>query len=74
MVDALAGGATTITWWVADNPGTTPMQLYGTDGNAITTAIVSGRAYVLPDGLFGAHQIVPVLNAGTASVRFTGKC
>lgn len=73
FVDAAAGGATTITWWAAPEPGKSASQLFDASGNAITTAIAVGTSRSIPDALYGAHMLVPVLNAGTATVTFTGK-
>jgi hypothetical protein len=68
IVDTLAGGANTINWHVAFGPELTPRPLY--DGaTAITTAVAAGRAYAIPDAAFAAGLVIPVLNAGTASIR-----
>jgi len=72
IVDAVAGGATTLNWHVAFGPELTAVP--ANDGSAdVTTAIVVNKAYPLPDALFAAPYIVAVTNAGTASIRLCVK-
>lgn len=73
FVQAVAGGAATITWWAAPSPGTAPVQILDGSGNPVTTAITAGTVRLIPDALYGLPVLVPVLNAGTATVTFTGK-
>jgi hypothetical protein len=72
-VGSVAGGATTITWWSMTEPGATPVQILDVSGNAVTTTITANTVRLIPDSLYGCHILVPVLNAGTASVTYTGK-
>lgn len=72
IVDAVASGATSITWHVAFGPELTPRPL-NADGAAVTTTIAANNAYTLPDALFAAPFIVAVTNAGTASFRISVK-
>lgn len=72
IVDAVASGATSITWHVAFGPELTPRPL-NADGAAVTTTIAVNNAYTLPDALFGAPFIVAVTNAGTATFRVAVK-
>lgn len=70
FVDSLSGGSANIVWHVAKTlDDAAPVPAYGADAAAITTpGIQQGRAYAMPDALFGAQFIVPVLSAGTGTV------
>lgn len=72
IVDAVASGATSITWNVAFGQELTPRPL-NADGAAVTTTIAANNAYTLPDALFAAPFIVAVTNAGTATFRIAVK-
>jgi len=72
IVDAVASGATTLTWHVAFGQELTPRPL-NADGAGVTTTIAANNAYALPDALFGAPFIVAVTNAGTATFRVSVK-
>lgn len=72
IVDAVASGATTITWHAAFGSELTPRPV-NADGSGVTTAIAANNAYALPDALFGAPYIVAVTNAGTATFRVSVK-
>lgn len=72
IVDAVASGATTITWHVAFGQELTPAPV-NADGAGVTTTIAANQAYVLPDALFAAPFIVAVTNAGTATFRLSVK-
>lgn len=72
IVDAVAGGANSITWHVAFGPELTPRPI-NADGAGVTTTIAADNAYVLPDALFAAPFIVAVTNAGTATFRISVK-
>lgn len=68
----------TVTWYVAqslDDPA--PAQAYAADGTAITTPNVQfgspNKAYAVPDSLFGAQFLVPVLSTGSGQVTFSVK-
>lgn len=71
IVDAVSS-ATTITWHVAFGQELTPVPV-NADGAGVTTAIVAGQAYVVPDALFASPFIVAVVNAGTATFRMAVK-
>lgn len=72
IVDAVAGGANTISWHVAFGPELTAQPLF--DGaNAVTTAIQASRVYAIPDAAFAAPYVVAVTNAGTATIRISVK-
>jgi hypothetical protein len=72
IVDAVAGGATSLAWHVAFGPESTPVP--ANDGTAdVTTTIVANKAYPLPDAVFAAPFIVAVTNAGTATFRLCVK-
>jgi hypothetical protein len=71
-VDSLSG-ATKISWYVVLDRNSPPTPLYDSSGAAVETAIVALRAYPIPDACFGAQCIVPVLDAGTAQLRFNLK-
>lgn len=65
-------GATTINWYIAMGQETTP--LVANDGTAaVTTAIAVNTVYPVPDALFAAPFLVPVLNSGTATIRIAAK-
>lgn len=70
FVDSLSAGSATISWFVAKSlADSTPMPGYTADGTTITTpAVEQGRAYAMPDALFGAQFVVPVLSAGTGTI------
>ena len=72
VVDAVASGATSLTWHVALGAELTPVPV-NADGAGVTTAIVAGQAYTLPDALFAAPFIVAVTNLGTATFRIAVK-
>jgi hypothetical protein len=72
IVSAVDGGATTITWYVSAEAGSSAMPL-NSGGSGVTTAIAGSNAYVLPDALFGAPFIVAVTDAGTATFRISVK-
>lgn len=72
VVDALAGGASTLSWYVAFGPEETPAQL--SDGTSnVTTVVSAGKCYPVPDAAFAAPFIVAVADAGTASIRLCVK-
>jgi hypothetical protein len=72
FVEDVSGGATAISWYVAAGPESAPVQ--ANDGTSnVTTQVIAGRAYPLPDALFAAPFIVAVTDTGTASVRLSVK-
>lgn len=71
IVDSVAS-ATSIAWHAALTPTDTPAPVY-VDGAALTTAISASRAYPVPDALFASAFVVPVTDAGTASIRLSTK-
>lgn len=72
VVDALAGGATTLNWYVAFGPEATPVPL--NDGTSdVSTVVSAGKAYPVPDSAFAAPFIVAVSDAGTATIRLCVK-
>lgn len=73
MVNVTAlSGATKIVWHVAFLPEGTPVALLS-DGAAVETAIIASRAYPIPDACFAAPFLIPVLDAGTATVSVAVK-
>ena len=66
IVTALATGVS-INWHVAKSDTDTAVPLHA-DGAALSTAIAVTRAYAIPDAAFAFPFVVPVLNAGTATV------
>ena len=72
FVTAVDSGATTITWYAASDPEAPPVPVID-GGNNVTTTIASGRAYYIPDSLFAAPFIMPVTNAGTATLTVSAK-
>lgn len=56
-------GCTQIDWYVTNDPATTPVQLYADDA-AVTTAVTVG-AINLPDAVYPAPYLVPVVTGGT---------
>lgn len=72
IVDAVTGGAATLTWYVAYGQEDTPRPL-NAGGSGVTTAIAVDSAYTLPDALYGAPYIVAVADAGTATFRVSVK-
>ena len=72
IVDAVDGGATSLSWYVSFGPELTPFPV--NDGTSdVTTNIIDGKAYPIPDALFAAPFIVAVTNAGTATFRLCVK-
>jgi hypothetical protein len=72
VVDSLAGGANTLSWYVAFGPEETPVPL--SDGtSALSTSVTSSTAYPVPDAAFAAPFLVAVANAGTATIRLCVK-
>lgn len=72
IVDAVGGGANALSWHVAFGPEGTPVPV--NDGTAdVSTTIVSGKAYPIPDACFAAPFLVAVANAGTATIRLCVK-
>lgn len=70
-VEALSGGSS-INWFVAMGAELTPIAA-NTGAAAVTTSISLNTAYPLPDALFAAPFLVPVLNSGTATIRLALK-
>ena len=72
VVEAAAGGCTSLAWGVVATAEGTPMQMMsGTTPSSTTIAV--GNAYALPDELFAAPFIVIATNAGTATIRLCVK-
>lgn len=72
IVDSAQGGATTITWHAVFTPEGVPRPLYSDDA-AVQTEIEANRAYPIPDACFASPMVVPVLNAGTSTIRVSLK-
>lgn len=74
MVDAVQGGATTLSWKCRPREGDATTFVLANNANTpVTTTIAAGRAYQLPDQLFAAGFVLATTNAGTASVRIQVK-
>lgn len=71
VVTALATGVQ-INWYGALTQEGTAYPIYA-DGSASSTAIAANRAYPIPDACFGFPFIVPVLDAGTATIQASVK-
>lgn len=67
VVDAVSGAAA-LNWFVATGPEATPIRVVA-DAADLTTAVTAGKAYALPEALFGAPFIVAASDAGTATIR-----
>lgn len=75
MLPTGVAGTPTVTWYVAATPTSTPVPIQDAGAN-VTTAINStgsNKAYYVPDSLFAAAFIVPVLSTGTCSATFIVK-
>jgi|NOAtaT_7_FD_contig_21_11752181_length_1160_multi_5_in_0_out_0_2 hypothetical protein len=70
-----AAGTITISFYVkGDERFSDTYQLVDSSGAAITqTVTAAGQAFPLPDGLFAARFILPVVSSGTAVVRYATK-
>ena len=69
FINSLVTG-TTITWHVCfDDGASTPVPLCDASGNALTTPVVTGKAYAIPDAAYGAVQVCAVINAGTCTAQ-----
>jgi hypothetical protein len=65
-------GTPTITWYVSATAVSTPVPIQEAGAN-VTTAINStggNKAYYVPDALFAAAFVIPVLSTGTCSATF----
>jgi hypothetical protein len=72
IVDSVSGGASSLSWHASFGPELTAVPV--NDGTAdVTTSIVAGKAYAIPDALFAAPFVVAVANAGTATFRICVK-
>lgn len=72
MLPVSVAGTPTVTWYVATSPTATPVPIQDAGAN-VTTAINStggNKAYYVPDALFSAQFIVPVLSTGTCTATF----
>lgn len=67
VVDSVSTAAS-LNWFVATGPEATPVPVV-VDGIDLATSIAAGKAYALPEALFGAPFIVAASNAGTATIR-----
>jgi hypothetical protein len=72
FIDTVSG-ATSVTWYVSHDESGSLVPAADASGNALTVNIVAGKAYEIPGSLYGAIQISPVLNAGTATGKATLK-
>lgn len=76
MVDSKsAGGSITISFYVkSDDRYPDTYLLVAADGTQVTqTVTAAGQCFSLPDGLFGARYVLPVVSSGTATVRCVTK-
>jgi hypothetical protein len=72
IVDALAGGANTLTWHASFGAEEQPVPV--NDGTSdVTTSVTANKTYPIPDALFGAPFVAVVTNAGTATIRLCVK-
>lgn len=67
IVEAVSGAAS-LAWSVAVGPEATPVAADSGSG-AIVTSVSAGKAYPIPEALFGAPYIVAAADAGTATIR-----
>lgn len=65
-------GAASITWYAAPDNLTTPVPVID-GGNNVTTNVVAGRAYYVPDSLFSAPFVAAVTNSGTVAFVMSQK-
>jgi hypothetical protein len=72
FVSSLVTGVT-ITWHVAESATATPVALNDRTNTAVTQSLTDARAYPVPDECYGFPFAVPVLNAGTATIRYCVK-
>ena len=72
VVDAVAGGASKISWYTHLEPSDTAVPVYA-DGQAVETDVQAGRAYPLPDAVFAGQFLKAVTNAGTVTFRISVK-
>lgn len=75
FVDTVSGGATSLTFAAKTDPtsATAFTLIPGDDTTPVSQPIAAGVAFDLPSGLFAARWIIPVTNAGTASIRVVVK-
>lgn len=74
-VVSVAGGATSLTFSVKADPADSSTFSFvpSTSTSAVLQPIAAGVCFELPAGLFAARFVIPVTNAGTASVRVVVK-
>lgn len=65
--------ATTLTWYVSDTLGGTLYPACDANGNALSVTIANGKAYEIPGALYGAPEITPVTNSGSATLNVSLK-
>lgn len=74
FVDSTSGSTPTINWYACKSlDATDASQIFSSAGAVTTVGIVAGRAYPLPDELFGAQIVVAVLSAGTGQLTVSIK-
>ena len=74
LVDEVNGGATSVTFYIKEAPNNpTAYLLVDASGSPITQNIAAGEAFPLPTETFAASLVVPVTNAGAATLRYTCK-
>ena len=76
LVDSWTGGAGTFTvtfYTKADQRQTTTYLLTDSTNSAISHTTQAGRCFELPDALFSARYILPVISSGSAVIRYVVK-
>lgn len=61
--------ATQINWYASSGNETVPVQVYGADGSAVTSAVTVG-GIPIPDACFGYPYVAPIIT-GAASCQMT---
>lgn len=74
LVESVSGAAS-LTFSVKADPSSATAFSFIPDGSttAVSQPIAAGVAFDLPGGLFAARWIIPVTNAGTATIRVVVK-
>jgi len=75
LVSSVSGGASALTFVVKSDPASADNFTFIPDSSttAVSQPISAGVAFELPGGLFAARWVIPVTNAGTASIRVVVK-
>lgn len=73
LLHCVVGSGNLSFYSMPDIQTSTGFLLKDKDGNTVTIAIAANECYPLPDELFSAKRVQPVLDAGEATIRLLFK-